>query len=62
MTHDELPAEVNKLYDLGCNYELYKALRAVIELHKAETESPKCSVCQEGYPYSIIQALEKELR
>ena len=60
MTHDELLAKIN--YFTCCSGAHELALRAVVELHKSETESPKCSVCQERYPCPTIQAIEKELK
>ena len=65
MTHDELLELINnyKIYapvDYG-QVDLTNALRAVVELHKPETESPKCNVCKEGYPCSTIESIEKEL-
>jgi hypothetical protein len=64
MTHDELLAKITTemfQFDRGLPMEYMQALRAVVELHKPETESPKCSVCEEGYPCLTIQAIEKEL-
>ena len=65
MTHDELLeliAANEEFYGDGTNRTpSWTALRAVVELHKHETESPKCNVCKEGYPCPTIEAIEKEL-
>jgi hypothetical protein len=64
MTHDELLAKITTemfQFDRGLPMEYMQALRAVVELHKLETESPKCNVCKEGYPCPTIEAIEKEL-
>jgi len=62
MTHDELLAKIN--YDIEGNpYDEYmSALRAVVELHKPD--SNYCDACewQHAYPCPTIQAIEKELK
>ena len=62
MTHDELLAKIN--YDIEGNpYDEYmQALRAVVELHKPD--SNYCDACewQHAYPCPTIQAIEKELK
>jgi len=62
MTHDELLAKIN--YDIEGNpYDEYmSALRAVVELHKPDTNY--CDACewQHAYPCPTIQAIEKELK
>jgi hypothetical protein len=77
MTHDELLEELDevikdfdKKYDNSNPY--YKALRAVVELHKPESSRmPFCVECRgvwQGeidvvlYPCPTIQAIEKELQ
>ena len=78
MTHDELLEELNEIInDFDTKYDnsnpYYKALRAVVELHKpafAVVDGVKgaewCYQCadQRGYakyPCPTIQAIEKEL-
>ena len=62
MTHDELLAKIN--YDIEGNpYDEYmSAIRAVVELHKPD--SNYCDACewQHAYPCPTIQAIEKELK
>ena len=62
MTHDELLAKIN--YDIEGNpYDEYmQALRAVVELHKPD--SNYCDACewQHAYPCPTIQAIEAELK
>ena len=62
MTHDELLTKIN--YDIEGNpYDEYmQALRAVVELHKPD--SNYCDACewQHAYPCPTIQAIEKELK
>lgn len=64
MTHDELLAMIDSKHwnhTLGC-----KALRAVVELHKPDDSIPPYSLkyctCEEMYPCSTIEAIEKELK
>jgi hypothetical protein len=73
MTHDELLEEINEAiadfdlkFDNGNPY--YKALRAVVKLHKPSIrnngDTCECDVYDEymmGYPCDTIQAIEKEL-
>ena len=75
MTYEELLAEVNKLWDVDGTYELYKALRAVVESHKpfdadvprclrcidATTENGKYEMMPSPYPCETIRTIEKEL-
>ena len=70
MTHDELLDLVQKTYDVDRSYELFNALRAVVELHKPEQINPNYLVCTNcydeesgpsDYPCDTIQAIEKEL-
>ena len=62
MTHDELLTKIN--YDIEGNpYDEYmQALRAVVELHKPD--SNYCDACewQHAYPCPTIQAIEAELK
>ena len=77
MTHDELLEELDEVIkDFDQKYDnsnpYYKALRAVVELHKPTPENryPEnicqgCSMTEEVvyvyYPCQTIQAIEKEL-
>jgi hypothetical protein len=74
MTHDELLEELNEIIkDFDQKYDnsnpYYKALRAVVELHKPLTTPNNfthCPECQYGsaagsYPCKTIQAITKEL-
>jgi hypothetical protein len=76
MTHQELLDKLAYTPHTDPNGKyMYRALRAVVELHKPENrrgDKPFCSVCYtEGQPYEIaddvyypcptIQAIEKEL-
>ena len=80
MTHEELLQEINERLSkcdcLSCNYEYagFKALRAIVELHKpkrintgASTENgfehwqEVCSKCIFPYPCQTIQTIKKEL-
>ena len=62
MTHDELLTKIN--YDIEGNpYDEYmSAIRAVVELHKPD--SNYCDACewQHAYPCPTIQAIEAELK
>lgn len=64
MTHDELLAKLEN-YGYGGQLPLV-ALRAVVELHKPDNSIPPYSLkyctCEEMYPCSTIQAIEKELK
>lgn len=83
MTHDELLERVNEYISSECDCEScqfinapYKALRAVVELHKVllvkdyenDTDWYECQECTRGispsvsYPCPTIQAIEKELQ
>lgn len=68
MTHDELLAKIN--VKIKCDssevFKLYKALLAVVELHKPTPEPVfvselGCKICDSSYPCPTIQAIEKEL-
>ena len=62
MTHDEL-LEIIEKADLGWYYDWMKdALRAVVELHKPDSEHSDGTFCNEciiDFPCSTIQAIEK---
>jgi hypothetical protein len=57
------------MWDVDGIYELYNALRAVVELHKPHpipdwvptNEEFICEGCARTYPCPTIQAIEKEL-
>ena len=73
MSHDELLADINEAIQYEEDKQVWKALRAVMELHRPELiESGKesifvCSTCnpewfwENPYPCPTIQAIEKEL-
>jgi hypothetical protein len=74
MTHDELLIEINRRLDVSYyngDPQSMQALRAVVELHKPESNRmPFCVACRgvwQGeidvvlYPCPTIQAIEKEL-
>jgi len=62
MTHDELLKKINSMELRYANEKPRReALRAVVKLHNPEDESPKCRVCQQGYPCPTIEAIEKAL-
>jgi hypothetical protein len=71
MTHDELLDLVQKTYDVDRSYELFNALRAVVELHEPYQHEVVSYVFCKGctidldlappYPCETIQAIEKEL-
>ena len=62
MTHDELLAEIDTRLEIMGDKLVSAALRAVVELHKPD--SNYCDACewQHAYPCPTIQAIEKELR
>ena len=66
MTHDELLAKINSTphqrFASEENAKRRDALRAVVELHKPD--SNYCDACewQHAYPCPTIQAIEKELK
>jgi hypothetical protein len=72
MTHDELLARIGGYDEFGADYELVKALRAVVELHKPYEHEVVSYVFCKGcaidpdlappYPCETIQAIEKELK
>jgi len=76
MTHDELLAEIDKMYEfvaqVSAHTWVYPALRAVVKLHTPDWRN-QCSHCLEPndhdelnknylYPCPTIQAIEKELK
>ena len=69
MTYDELLARIGGYDEFGADYELVKALRAVVELHKPveDSETQLCEECTRisptriKYPCPTIQAIEQEL-
>lgn len=77
MTHDELLTKIDSQEARWSDWKTYKALRAVVELHKPlyyrkgeiETKGAHCDECSKGshgenaveYPCPTIQAIEKEL-
>ena len=74
MTHDELLAKIN--VKIKCDssevFKLYKALRAVVELHKPANDGNKdiCRECanlidpwdENGYPCPTIQQIQEQLK
>lgn len=65
MTYEELLAELNQASKdfeivVGDN-PYYKALRAVVELHKPNEFYDCCNACDSDLPCATIQAIEKEL-
>ena len=72
MTHDELLERVNEYISSECDCEScqyingpYKALRAVVEIHKPVLHSKHkyiCEGCNLVYPCNTIKAIEKELK
>lgn len=64
MTHDELLADINEAIQYEEDKQVWKALRAVVELHKPVLH-PKhkyiCEACNLVYPCETIEAIEKEL-
>jgi hypothetical protein len=74
MTHDELLYAISVQlvhlppYALGGPAPYLQALRAVVELHKPDSNGDCCNVClswpidHEDYPCPTIQAIEKELQ
>ena len=62
MTHDELLAEIDTRLEIMGDKLVSAALRAVVELHKPD--SNYCDACewQHAYPCPTIQAIEKELK
>jgi hypothetical protein len=70
MTHDELLIEINRRLEVALyngDPQSIHALRAVVELHKPDSNGDCCNVClswpidHEDYPCPTIQAIEKEL-
>ncbi len=79
MTHEELLTKIDSVFyedeggmqlDLTGFNNQYRALRAVVELHKPkklDDGEPKCMACETTdwyrvYPCPTIQAIEKELK
>ena len=66
MNYDELLADINEAIQYEEDKQVWKALRAVVELHKpTKNRSIEgwCDVCTDYYQYPCptIQAIEKEL-
>ena len=65
MKHDELITKLNTAYvvrDVDDIYNLHRALRAVVELHKPnEYSNNKYCNCEEPYPCPTILLIEKEM-
>ena len=67
MTHNELLADIDTKILLSEHtiYPIYmQAFRAVVELHKPDSEHSDgtfCNECVIDYPCPTIQAIEKEL-
>ena len=64
MTHDELLEEINFLPLDGLHAWFQPALRAVVELHKPDSEHSDgtfCNYCVIDYPCLTIKAIEREL-
>jgi hypothetical protein len=69
MTHDELLTQLEGLWHDSYKAPGYKALRAVVELHKPSsipdwvpTKEELICWCAHVYPCPTIQAIEKELQ
>ena len=74
MTHDELVEEINEaIADFDLKFDnsnpYYKALRAVVELHRPVHNAYDtdyswwgCLMCEEVYPCPTIQDIERELK
>ena len=67
MSHDELLADINEAIQYEEDKQVWKALRAVVELHKPDVRK-NCDLCTwitNGglvlYPCPTIRAIEKEL-
>ena len=70
MNHDELLADINEAIQYEEDKQVWKALRAVVELHKPTEayfgDEIVCGACgnedfEWTYPCPTIQAIEKEL-
>lgn len=65
MTHDELLATINNLFDKGFDAEIKNAMLAVVELHKPNFIGDCCGCTyherSNTYPCSTIQAITKQL-
>ena len=66
ISHDELLADINEAIQYEEDKQVWKALRAVVELHKPTPEAVfvseiECKPCDSAYPCPTIQAIEKEL-
>lgn len=74
MTHDELLKGlddfiiVSELKEMVSNDEpsleqqAWKTLKSIVELHKPETENPRCTKCGEGFPCSEIELILEGLK
>ena len=62
MTHEELLAKWDNIpIDIGSATTVWKALRAVVELHYQD-DYQNCKECKQGLdPCLTIQVIEKEL-
>jgi hypothetical protein len=63
MTHDELLKKINEIISKYIGVPaMYKALRAVVELHKpSDGQCYECHYEGRDYPCPTIQEIEKEL-
>ena len=74
MTHDELLADINEAIQYEEDKQVWKALRAVVQLHPPIYDNScsdadccggpypdLCNGCGDDYPCPTIQAIEKEL-
>jgi hypothetical protein len=67
MTYEELLKEIeahqNDYSPQATDVTAWDALRAVVELHKTDSESGYCEICPDfNYPCQTIQAITKELK
>lgn len=74
MTYDELLKSldefiiVSELKEMVSNDEpslesqAWKSLRSIVELHKPETENPRCKRCSEGFPCAEIELILEGLK
>ena len=64
MTHEELLAKIDHMWDDDFDYVIQqnrKALRAVVELHEPLKIDANWCNCDSQYPCKTIQTIEKEL-
>lgn len=68
MTHDELLAKLSSTNRRYAGSQDNSALRAVVELHKGQSDMVSnligkvCYPCRTNYPCKTIKAIEKELK